>query len=68
MSTHDKVYLVTGVTGGIGGATAAWLAKQGSKLILSGRNQAKLDEAMHIRTLQRKEKRVEEANEERKAN
>lgn len=48
MSTNDKVYLVTGVTGGIGGATAAWLAKQGSKLVLSGRNQAKLDEAAKL--------------------
>ena len=45
MSANDKVYLVTGVTGGIGGATAVWLAKQGGKLILSGRDQAKLDEA-----------------------
>tara|TARA_B110000285_G_C15047023_1_gene574868 strand:+ start:309 stop:491 length:183 start_codon:yes stop_codon:yes gene_type:complete len=32
------------------------------------KEQAKLDEAMHIRTLERKEKRVEEANDERKAN
>jgi NADP-dependent 3-hydroxy acid dehydrogenase YdfG len=48
MSTNNKVYLVTGVTGGIGGATAAWLAKQGGKLILSGRDQAKLDDAAKV--------------------
>lgn len=48
MNSTEKVYLVTGVTGGIGGATAAWLAKHGGKLILSGRDQTKLDEAAKL--------------------
>ncbi len=48
MSSSDKVFLVTGVTGGIGSATAAWLAKQGAKLVISGRDQAKLDEAAKL--------------------
>ena len=48
MTTPDsnktaKVYLVTGVTGGLGGALARELNKAGHTVILSGRNMAKLE-------------------------
>jgi len=39
-----KVYLVTGSTGGLGQATSFELAKQGATVILSGRNEKKLDQ------------------------
>ena len=37
------VALVTGATGGLGGAIAAALAQRGAKLVLSGRREAELD-------------------------
>jgi len=37
------VYLVTGASGGLGGATSLALAKQGATVILSGRNEEKLN-------------------------
>lgn len=39
----DRVYLVTGASGGLGGVTALALAKLGASVILSGRNEKKLD-------------------------
>ena len=43
-SLKDRVYLVTGSTGGLGRATSLALAKQGATVILSGRNEKKLDQ------------------------
>lgn len=40
-----KVAIVTGGTGGIGGAVAELLISRGAKVLITGRNQAKLDEA-----------------------
>lgn len=42
-NTTAKVYLITGVTGGLGGALAYELNKAGHTVILSGRNMAKLE-------------------------
>lgn len=42
-SLHNKRALVTGATGGIGGAIAKALAGQGAKLAISGTKQEKLD-------------------------
>lgn len=39
----DKKILVTGATGGIGGAIATAMHKQGATIAISGRNQEKLD-------------------------
>lgn len=41
---HGKHILITGATGGIGGALARVLAKQGAKLSLTGRNTVKLEQ------------------------
>lgn len=41
-----KTFVITGVTGAIGKATAKELAKSGNKLILLGRNKNKLDEVI----------------------
>ncbi|MBL4743257.1 MAG: SDR family NAD(P)-dependent oxidoreductase [Cycloclasticus sp.] len=38
-----RVYLVTGATGGLGKATSLALAKYGATVILTGRNESKLD-------------------------
>ena len=40
----DKIYWVTGASSGIGQALAIELSRRGAKLILSGRNEAALDE------------------------
>lgn len=40
---NTKVFLVTGVTGGLGSALALELTKQGHNVVLSGRNMAKLE-------------------------
>ena len=43
---NDKTALVTGATAGIGLAIARKLAVEGAKVIIAGRSQAKLDEAV----------------------
>jgi NADP-dependent 3-hydroxy acid dehydrogenase YdfG/Flp pilus assembly protein TadD len=43
-SNADKVVLITGATSGIGKATAAVFAKNGFRLILTGRREERLDE------------------------
>lgn len=43
-SIKDKVAIVTGATGALGGAIAMAYAMLGAKVVLTGRNQAKLDE------------------------
>lgn len=40
----DCVYLVTGASGGLGKATSLALAKAGATVVLTGRNESKLDE------------------------
>ncbi|KFL46559.1 SDR-family protein [Sphingobium sp. ba1] len=45
MIVKDKVAIVTGGTGGIGGAVAELFLERGAKVIITGRNQEKLDEA-----------------------
>lgn len=42
-SLKDRVYLVTGATGGLGKATSMALAKYGATVVLTGRNEKKLD-------------------------
>jgi 3-oxoacyl-[acyl-carrier protein] reductase len=42
MSLKGKVAIVTGAGGGVGGATAKRLASEGTKVVLIGRNRAKL--------------------------
>lgn len=44
LKLKDKVVLITGATGGIGKAVVKAFLNEGSKLILTGRNQDKLDE------------------------
>lgn len=44
MSLNNKLYILTGATGGIGRAIAIRLAKQGAQLILIGRSEAALAE------------------------
>jgi 3-oxoacyl-[acyl-carrier protein] reductase len=39
----DKVVLITGATGGIGGAIARKMKEAGATVVVSGRNTAKLD-------------------------
>ena len=43
---NDKTALVTGSTAGIGLEIARKLAVEGAKVIITGRNQAKLDQAV----------------------
>ena len=45
-SMNDKICLVTGATSGIGKATALGLAQRGATVIITGRNQAKGEEAL----------------------
>jgi NAD(P)-dependent dehydrogenase (short-subunit alcohol dehydrogenase family) len=45
-TVRGKTVLLTGATGGIGLACARDLAKEGARLLVHGRNAAKLDEAM----------------------
>lgn len=51
MTTHDKAYIITGPTSGIGRATALELAKHGT-VVLVGRDRTKLDALQRI--IQRK--------------
>ncbi len=46
LQLNDKTALVTGSTGGIGLAIAWKLAVEGARVIIAGRTQAKLDEAV----------------------
>ena len=46
MQLKDKTALVTGSTAGIGLEIARKLAVEGAKVIVAGRNQKKLDEAV----------------------
>ena len=46
LQLNDKTALITGSTGGIGLAIARKLAVEGAKVIIAGRTQAKLDEAV----------------------
>jgi NAD(P)-dependent dehydrogenase (short-subunit alcohol dehydrogenase family) len=46
LQLDDKTALVTGSTGGIGLAIAQKLAVEGAKVVVAGRNKAKLDEAV----------------------
>src|SRR5690554_5719225 len=48
----DKVYLVTGASGAIGGATAKALDKKGAKLILVGRNIESLNQFIKTELIQ----------------
>jgi NAD(P)-dependent dehydrogenase (short-subunit alcohol dehydrogenase family) len=51
LQLNDKTALVTGSSGGIGLAIARKLAAEGAKVIIAGRTQARLDEAVEdIRT------------------
>ena len=43
-SIKDKVALVTGATGALGGAIAVGYAYAGAKVVLTGRNKVKLDQ------------------------
>lgn len=43
MKFKDKVVIVTGATSGIGEACAVTFGKQGAKIVITGRNQSKLD-------------------------
>ena len=45
LQLNDKTALITGSTGGIGLAIARKLAVEGAKVIITGRTQAKLDQA-----------------------
>ena len=42
----ERVYIVTGGAGGLGRATAEVLVAEGAKVVLSGRHQESLDEAV----------------------
>ena len=46
LQLNDKTALVTGATAGVGLAIARKLASEGAKVIIAGRTQAKLDEAV----------------------
>jgi 3-oxoacyl-[acyl-carrier protein] reductase len=44
---QDKVYIVTGGARGLGRATAELLVAEGARVVLSGRTEATLDQAVH---------------------
>lgn len=48
MTSDGKVVVITGASSGIGQAVAVAFARQGSKLVLSGRDQARLTEAKRL--------------------
>jgi short-subunit dehydrogenase len=45
MKLKDKVVIITGATSGIGEACAFTFGKQGAKIVITGRNQEKLDQS-----------------------
>ncbi len=47
MNTHFKKIAITGATGGIGSAIAEALDQQGCELLLTGRNEVKLDQLLN---------------------
>src|SRR5262245_58364269 len=42
---ENKVVIITGATGGVGSAAAALFSKEGAKLVLTGRNETRLQAA-----------------------
>lgn len=46
LGLHDRVYLVTGGSRGLGFATAKALVNEGAKVVLAARDQGRLDEAV----------------------
>lgn len=46
MDFKDKVVIITGATSGIGEACAAAFGKEGAKVVITGRNQLKLDNTL----------------------
>lgn len=46
MNFKDKVVIITGATSGIGEACAAAFGKEGAKVVITGRNQLKLDNTL----------------------
>jgi 3-oxoacyl-[acyl-carrier protein] reductase len=46
LDLQDRVYLVTGGTGGLGRVTAEALVAEGARVVVSGRRQASVDEAL----------------------
>ena len=45
LGLRDRVCVVTGSTAGIGRETARLLAEEGARVVISGRDQARVDEA-----------------------
>src|SRR5215212_1723491 len=43
---HGKVYIITGATRGLGRATAERLLAEGARVVVTGRDQAHVDEAV----------------------
>lgn len=52
MKLKDKVVIITGATSGIGEACALTFGKEGAKIVITGRNQEKLDRSSkHLKSL-----------------
>jgi len=52
MATQEKIMIVTGATGGIGLITAGELAATGARVVLVGRSEARLADAVALITQQ----------------
>ena len=64
MATQEKIMIVTGATGGIGLTTARELAATGARVVLVGRSEARLADAVAFERLGRRTARlVERGNE-----
>ncbi len=48
MKLKDQVVIITGATSGIGEACALVFGRAGAKIVISGRNQAKLDQTLNL--------------------
>lgn len=48
MNINDKVVIVTGGTSGIGESCAKVFGRQGAKVVITGRNQAKIDKTLSL--------------------